>query len=205
MTSQHDELSPPGELQPTGAGYPADAAARSTDKWDDPELIVVTGHELRPDAADELDAADEDDPVGTELPDDEAALGDAPDAQLPSEAVLGQPGSQAEEDPAEMGATTPDTGTMAPAVNSDGMSQQWHDIQAMFVDDPQASVERAAEAADTAVNALVESLRERRAAIVPSAPGDTEQLRAALRSYRVFCQAVDGFSGQLPPADVVAH
>ncbi len=76
----------------------------------------------------------------------------------------------------------------------------------MFVDDPQGSVQRAAEAADAAVGALVESLRQSQAALVPASdPGDTEQLRAALRSYRVFCQQVAGLGGQLRRADATAR
>jgi hypothetical protein len=88
------------------------------------------------------------------------------------------------------------------------ISEQWHDIQAMFVDDPQGSVQRAAQAADEAVSALVESLRRRQAALVPagvpSDRGETEQLRAALRSYRIFCQRVAVLDEQLPRADAMA-
>ena len=85
-----------------------------------------------------------------------------------------------------------------------GLSQQWHDIQAMFVDDPQGSVQRAAQAADAAVSTLADSLREQQAALIPADrdgnPGDTEQLRAALRSYRIFCQRIEELDAQLPRA-----
>lgn len=75
------------------------------------------------------------------------------------------------------------------------LGQHWHDIQALFVDDPRGSVELAAAAADAAVSTLVETLHQRQAALAPSgsAPaesGDTEQLREALRSYRMFCQSL---------------
>ena len=100
------------------------------------------------------------------------------------------------------------TATGAPAGNG-GLSEQWHDIQAMFVDDPQGSVQRAAQAADAAVSTLVESLRQSQAALVPtgmaSEPADTEQLRSALRHYRVFCQRIADLDEQLPRADAMAR
>jgi hypothetical protein len=83
------------------------------------------------------------------------------------------------------------------------LDPQWHDIQAQFVDDPRGSVEQAAAAADAAVTALVETLHQRQAALAPGSgpsgdPGDTEQLREALRSYRVFCQNLAEISEGLP-------
>ena len=96
----------------------------------------------------------------------------------------------------------------APGVSEPGVSgrlgQQWHDIQAMFVDDPQGSVQRAAQAADAAIRTLVDFLRQQQAALIPADrdgnPGDTEQLRAALRSYRNFCQRAAELEAQLPRA-----
>ena len=83
------------------------------------------------------------------------------------------------------------------------LGEQWHDIQAMFVDDPRGSVQRAAAAADAAVSALAELLRERQAALFPAggASADTEQLRETLRSYRVLCQNLADVRGlqQLRP------
>ena len=83
------------------------------------------------------------------------------------------------------------------------LGEQWHDIQAMFVDDPRGSVQRAAAAADAAVSALAELLRERQAALFPAggASADTEQLRETLRSYRVLCQNLADVGGlqQLRP------
>lgn len=100
-------------------------------------------------------------------------------------------------------------GTVAPGLAaSSGLSEQWHDIQAMFVDDPQGSVKRAAQEAEATVSALVESLRQRQAALVPSgtstAPSDTEQLRAALRGYRLFCERLVGLEEQLPRSEAMA-
>jgi hypothetical protein len=106
-------------------------------------------------------------------------------------------------------ATDASGGTVAPGLAaSSGLSEQWHDIQAMFVDDPQGSVERAAQEAEAVVSALVESLRQRQAALVPSgtstAPSDTEQLRAALRGYRLLCERLVGLEEQLPRSEAMA-
>jgi hypothetical protein len=91
---------------------------------------------------------------------------------------------------------------------SGGLSDQWHDIQAMFVDDPQSSVERAAQETEAAVSALIESLRQRQAALSPSAgssdASDTEQLRAALRGYRLFCERLVGLEEQLSRSGAMA-
>ncbi len=51
----------------------------------------------------------------------------------------------------------------------------------------------------------METLHQRQAALVPagSAEGDrsdTEQLREALRSYRIFCQRIADLGQQLPEA-----
>lgn len=84
------------------------------------------------------------------------------------------------------------------------LSEQWHDIQAMFVDDPPGSVQRAAQAADAAVAELSESLRQRQAALAPAGTSDdahsTEQLREALREYRVFCERLAALAEELAPA-----
>ena len=91
------------------------------------------------------------------------------------------------------------------------LGQEWHDIQAMFVDDPRGSVQLAAEAADAAVSSLVESLRERQAGLLPavgsasSHPTDTEQLREALRTYRMFCETVRDLAQRLPQLGGVAR
>src|SRR5258708_37991716 len=82
------------------------------------------------------------------------------------------------------------------------LGQQWHDIQALFVDDPRGSVELAAAAADAAVRALVEKLHQRQAAFgsagsASTDPSGTEQLREALRGYRMFCQSLTDIGQRL--------
>lgn len=82
------------------------------------------------------------------------------------------------------------------------VGREWHDIQAMFVDDPRGSVELAAAAADAAVDSLIATLHERQSALAPAPggaddSGETEHLREALRSYRIFCQDVADLGHQL--------
>jgi hypothetical protein len=88
------------------------------------------------------------------------------------------------------------------------LSQQWHEIQAMFVDDPQASVQRAAQVANAAVTGLAESLRRRQAALVPAVNSHeasaTEQLRGALREYRMLCERIADLAEELPPVEAMA-
>jgi hypothetical protein len=92
----------------------------------------------------------------------------------------------------------PEPGLAAEAVQH---SQQWHAIQAMFVDDPGGAVRLAAEAAETAVRAVVSALdREQTWMHKPDdvqgdAP-DTEQLRTTLREFRAFSERMDRLAGQ---------
>jgi hypothetical protein len=108
-------------------------------------------------------------------------------------------------DPVRVGsapaAATPTNGaaTVAAAAGDDQLNQQWHDIQAGFVDDPQGAVRMAAKAADDALAALVTALRERQATLGSTeTTEDTEVLRGALREYRQFCQGIEQIGRELP-------
>ncbi len=75
------------------------------------------------------------------------------------------------------------------------LHQKLHEIQAAFVDDPRESVTRAADLADIVVNNLLAVAQERKLALRGSWDGgeaDTEQLRNALRRYRVFIDRLCG-------------
>jgi hypothetical protein len=74
--------------------------------------------------------------------------------------------------------------------------QQWPAIQAMFVDDPKGSVQRAAAAADEVVKALVASIEREQAALNTAWENDasTEVLRTALQQYRAFCGRLEGLA-----------
>lgn len=116
------------------------------------------------------------------------------------------------DDPAVIVAEVTETETGLPPTQADNgdTQQQWRDIQAMFVDDPRASVQLAAQAVDNAVGTLVETLHKRQSELPSAAgaaenPGDTEQLRETLRSCRLFCQSLADLSRQLEqPAGAAA-
>ena len=74
--------------------------------------------------------------------------------------------------------------------------QQWPAIQAMFVDDPKGSVQRAAAAADEVVKAFVASIGREQAALHAAWQNDatTEDLRTALQQYRAFCGRLEGLA-----------
>jgi hypothetical protein len=171
-----------------------------------PDLIIVAGEVLEEDAdpdAIETDADGQDDLASGDLASGDLASGDLAPSDLatsdptgsdPEEyATTGQPDLVASEDAGE---TDPsDGGSLGDSARPADLSQQWHDIQAMFVDDPRGSVDLAAAAADAAVSALVQTLQQRQSALTPTGstsadPGGTEQLREALRSYRIFCQSL---------------
>jgi hypothetical protein len=85
------------------------------------------------------------------------------------------------------------------SADSTGSAGGWPDIQAMFVDDPRASVERAAGLVDDCVQALVASVTERQQALRSGWQGtstDTEELRTALQRYRTFWSRLEDFSHQ---------
>jgi hypothetical protein len=113
------------------------------------------------------------------------SAGAAPAAAVPAGSVDGGPGTE----------------SPAATDNADGAGQarQWPDIQAMFVDDPRASVEQAAGLVDDCVEALVVSVKERQHALLSDWQGtgtDTEQLRTALQRYRTFWSSLKDFSPQ---------
>jgi hypothetical protein len=75
----------------------------------------------------------------------------------------------------------------------------WNEIKAMFVDDPRASIERAAGLVDDRVEELVASVRERqhsmRSAWQANHAG-TEELRVALQHYRTFWNSLEDLPAQ---------
>jgi hypothetical protein len=69
------------------------------------------------------------------------------------------------------------------------LSARWHEIQAMFVDDPRSSAEMAAALVDESVQAFVASVREQQDSLLAAWNGEnagTEELRAAVQHYRAF-------------------
>lgn len=76
-----------------------------------------------------------------------------------------------------------------PATNTARSTGPWNEVQAMFVDDPHASIERAAGLVDDRVEELIQSVRERQHSMQSAWQADdagTEELRVALQHYRSF-------------------
>jgi hypothetical protein len=92
--------------------------------------------------------------------------------------------------PTESAEPLPTESTESPAASATaGLSERWHEIQAMFVDDPRASAEMAADLVDESVQALVASVREQQDSLLAAWHGEnagTEEMRAAVQHYRAF-------------------
>lgn len=140
----------------------------------------------------------EDRPAQEDLP----AQEDGPAAETPG--LIAEPLDTAAEAPvtdtsgimAEPQETPPGDAFAAdiPPTNPD---YRWREIQAMFVDDPRGSVERAADLARDALRELTSLLREREQSLRSRWQDnntDTEELRISLRSYRALVDRVAEFS-----------
>jgi hypothetical protein len=77
------------------------------------------------------------------------------------------------------------------------LSTRWHEIQAMFVDDPRACAESAAGLVDESIQALVAFVKEQQDSLLAAWHGEdagTEELRTAVRHYRAFGNRLADFS-----------
>jgi hypothetical protein len=164
---------------------------------------VVSSGQL---ASPEDDDLDDDDLADDDLEDDDLVVVDSQDVTVVESAGLAEPpGDAAESEPAAGDQSAADSyvadndltdeeAAVAedPSLSANGhseMTQEWHDIQAMFVDDPSGAVEVALQAVDTELTTFIDGLRARQAALAPNgSPDDTERLRTALRSCRDFWQ-----------------
>ena len=156
--------------------------------------------------------------------DDEGMLGRIPDpaGPLPTEnpwpgdyARVWQPGPTAVGSPAEepkvVGrgdaerSTTfpvpdaePEPVPEAPAASATAsLSTRWHEIQAMFVDDPRTCAESAAGLVDESIQALVAYVKEQQDSLLAAWHGEdagTEELRTAVQHYRAFGNRLADFS-----------
>jgi hypothetical protein len=94
--------------------------------------------------------------------------------------------------------TPPDDAFAAdiPPTNPD---YRWREIQAMFVDDPRGSVERAADLARDALRDLNNMLRERERDLRSAwqdTNADTEELRTSLQGYRALVNRISEIAQQ---------
>lgn len=77
---------------------------------------------------------------------------------------------------------------------------EWSEVKALFVDDPSASVQRASALVEQAVEGFMSSLRQRRDSLSGWQEGDatgTEELRKALRGYRILFDELEQISRQV--------
>jgi len=141
-------------------------------------------------------------PVVTEPRDEagEPATTEAPEpavmepAVAPESAVTeaGEPAAELHE-PSVAESPEPVPGRTGQPVGETITPQHWSEILVAFVDDPRGSVKMAADAVDEAIEEFVDSVRARQrdlTATWQSAGADTEQLRTALREYRMLGQRV---------------
>ena len=81
-----------------------------------------------------------------------------------------------------------------PAGNPASADGPWNQIQAMFVDDPDASIKRAAGLVDDRVEELIQSVRARQQSMQSAWQAKyagTEELRVALQHYRTFWNSLE--------------
>ena len=77
------------------------------------------------------------------------------------------------------------------------LSTRWHEIQAMFVDDPRSCAELAAALVDESIQALVAFVKEQQDSLLAAWQGEdagTEELRTAVQHYRAFGNRLADFS-----------
>ncbi len=117
---------------------------------------------------------------------------DGDDRAAEPEMVDSSPGS-----PALVSAafTVPESVTDShPAGNTARAAGPWNEVQAMFVDNPHASIERAAGLVDDRIEKLIQSVRERQHSMQSAWQADdagTEELRVALQHYRSFWTSLE--------------
>ncbi len=171
---------------------PGPSAAAGTAAAEDPDVLILTpdGAESERMAA-EPGLAAETPGLVTETPDlvTETA---GPGAMATGVTVMAEtPGTAA-----GVADTVPEDAFAAdlPPTNPD---YRWREIQAMFVDDPRGSVERAADMAHDTLRDLTSLLEERERSLRSTwqdTSTDTEQLRTSLRSYRALVNRVTELS-----------
>ncbi len=126
-------------------------------------------------------------------------LADAPELR----GTAAEPGTATGADTEKPSTTTapvPEHGpASASAADDDSINVgvRWHEILAMFVDDPRSSVEQAVAFADNRAEALVLSIKERQHSLLSGwqrHDAGTEELRIALLQYRLFCSRLEYLS-----------
>jgi hypothetical protein len=123
----------------------------------------------------------------------------------PSETAMNQMAAEGETDMLER---VPVPAEPLPAENPEfpvasataSLSVRWHEIQAMFVDDPHSSAEMAAGLVDDSVEVLVAFVREQQDSLLAAWHGEnagTEELRTAVQHYRAFGVRLADFTREI--------
>jgi hypothetical protein len=176
---------------------------------DDDQVIVPDGQLARDD--DLVIMPDDEELTDDELSDDEDLAYDNQVVLSPAATSLGGPATASDfaapaQAPAPASAPAPapapapglaPASAPVPVADRTSLGVRWHEIQAMFVDDPRTSVELAAGMLDDSTEVLIGSLRERQQALLSAWQGtdaDTEDLRTALQQYRAFWNRLEDFS-----------
>jgi hypothetical protein len=154
----------------------------------DPDLIIVA------ETVDEVPATTNDTGTSGAVTNGTVTNDSVIDGNLATSQTV--PDQPAAVDPAATGVTA--TGTAATAgaatdttdqaAQAQDYDRRWSELQALFVDDPRASVERAARLVNDEIEALVQAARQQQESLSTwrDTDADTEALRNALRSYRTF-------------------
>jgi hypothetical protein len=182
----------------------------------DADLAMAEAPLAEPDPDPDLDLALAEAPLAE--PDPDLAMAEAPLAEpaAPADHASGNapvsdepaffPDGDAVEGP-EMADSSPASPALAPAVMVPESAPEshvavmtahvagpWNEVQAMFVDDPRASIERAAGLVNDQIEVLIESVRERQRSLTSAWQVDdvgTEVLRVALQHYRSFWNSLE--------------
>ncbi len=181
--------SPPADFEQPGEPIPAQAPADAGTDY------AGTGYSAQAQTAEE----------GT----DDSAAGEPGGPPAADETFAPGVGDEASGEPAVVGVDEDDVvvfETEEPARHPDAQggiagAERWSEIQAMFVDDPRASVNLASGLVEQAVEDLTASVRQRQDSLASSwqttsDTTSTEQLRNALRGYRAFFYQLDRMSTQ---------
>jgi hypothetical protein len=189
MAQEHDQAAPQDNLMETDADLAGPTTAQA-EPGPDP---------MAPDA----DQTGNDDPasrpaiaVAPAGPESATSAGYPDGAQEPAMADS----SPASPSPVPAAAMVPESvADSRPAHNPASADGPWNEIQAMFVDDPRASIERAAGLVDDRVEELIQSVQARQHSMQSAWQAKyagTEELRVALQHYRSFWNSLEDLPAQ---------
>jgi hypothetical protein len=202
----------PDPVGPLLTGIPQPAA--SAEVWP-PDTTAAGSPAAEPEVAGQGDAEES---MTFAVPDAEAAeepevasWGDAeesmalvmPDAEPASEPEVASRGDAEESLTFVVPDVEPASIPESPAASTAAsLSMRWHEILAMFVDDPRSSAELAAGLVDDSIQALVASLKEQQDSLLAAWHGEdagTEELRTAVQQYRAFGNSLADFPVKTEP------